>query len=222
MTESEMLPEGTLRGMPGPLPRGERLLWQGAPTVSGILVRALHARLVALWFAVAALVSAGNAVAEGSALSALPAAAPTLAIGAGAIGLLAALAWLVHRTTVYSITDRRIVMHVGIALPITLNLPFAKVDGAGLALFSDGSGDLPVQLHAGNRVAYLQLWPHARPWHVTRPEPMMRCVPDAQRVAALLARAMAAHAGHEEEASQPVVVARPRAATMPGRLAAAR
>ena len=27
----DFLPEGTLRGLPGPLPAGERLLWQGAP-----------------------------------------------------------------------------------------------------------------------------------------------------------------------------------------------
>ena len=222
MSDSEILPEGTLRGMPGPLPRGERLLWQGAPTTSGILLRSLHARLVALWFAGTALVFAAGTAADGSYLAAVQAALPTLMIGAGALALLTVLAWLVHRTTVYSITDRRIVMHLGIALPITLNLPFAMVDGAGLAPFADGSGDLPVQLQAGNRVAYLHLWPHARPWRVSRPEPMMRSVPDAQRVAALLARALLAHAGHEEEAAQPVVVERPRPAPMPGRLAAAR
>ncbi|MGA2129178.1 MAG: PH domain-containing protein, partial [Xanthobacteraceae bacterium] len=36
----------------------------------------------------------------------------------------------------------------------------------------------------------LVLWPHVRPWHVARPQPMLRAVPDALRVAETLARAM--------------------------------
>ena len=55
----------------------------------------------------------------------------------------------------------------------------------------------------GDKVAYLLLWPHARPWRLSKPEPMLRAVPDAARVAAILARALAA------AASQPV-----RAATL--------
>ena len=51
----DFLPEGTLRGLPGPLPAGERLLWQGAPTIAGLLVRVFHARLVIAWFGLCAL-----------------------------------------------------------------------------------------------------------------------------------------------------------------------
>ncbi|WP_238182994.1 photosynthetic complex putative assembly protein PuhB, partial [Methylobacterium trifolii] len=121
MSESEFLPEGTLRGLPGPLPKGERILWQGAPTTAGVLMRVFHARLVAVWFAAAAVAFGLTA---GSMAQALAIVGPTLLVCAGAILLMAGLAWLVHRTTVYTITDRRIVLHIGIALPITLNLPF--------------------------------------------------------------------------------------------------
>ncbi|GLS44445.1 photosynthetic complex putative assembly protein PuhB [Methylobacterium brachythecii] len=208
------------RGLPEPLPPGERILWQGAPTVAGTAMRIFHARLVAAWFALAALVFGGLAASDGSYLSALGVALPTLAIGAGALALLALFSWLVHRTTVYTITDRRIVMRVGIALPITLNLPFAMIEGAGLHVFADGSGDIPVQLQAGERVAYLHLWPHARPWRVTQPEPMLRSVPEAETVAALLARTLAAYAG-QADAAIPVIKARQRAADRQGALVAA-
>ena len=72
-----------------------------------------------------------------------------------------------------------------------------------------GTGDLALRVKPGNRIAYLHLWPHARPWHVTAPEPMMRSVPDAADVSAILARALAAAREVEEEAANPVI--RPRA-----------
>ncbi|KQQ12487.1 phosphopantetheine adenylyltransferase [Methylobacterium sp. Leaf122] len=194
MSDSDFLPEGTLRGLPGPLPPGERILWRGAPSLSGVLLRALHARLVMVWFAGTAAVLAIGAAASGGPARALAVAGPTLLIGVAALGLLGFLAWLVHRTTVYTLTDRRMVLHVGIALPITLNLPLTRIESADLRLFSDGTGDIPLRLPPGERVAYLHLWPHARPWRVSRPEPMLRSVPEARSVVALLAPALAAQA----------------------------
>jgi hypothetical protein len=221
VSESEFLPEGTLRGMPGPLPAGERILWRGAPTWRGVLVQVFHLRPVVAWFAGTATLFGIAAAAQGGAVSALGVVAPTLLIGAGGIALLTLLAWLVHRTTVYTITDRRVVMHVGIALPITLNLPHARTEGAGLHLFPDGSGDIPLQLPPGERIAYLHLWPHARPWRVSRPEPMLRSVPEARAVAELLVGALATQGPRVVEGVATAPAERPRAAPRPGRLAAA-
>ena len=220
MSESDFLPEGTLRGLPGPLPAGERILWRGAPTLHGVLLRAFHARLVMLWFAGAATVLAIGAAASGGPARAFAVAGPTLLIGLGALGLLTFLAWLVQRTTVYTLTDRRVVMHVGIALPITLNLPLTRIESADLRLFADGSGDLPLRLPPGERVAYLHLWPHARPWRVSRPEPMLRSVPEARSVAALLAPALAAHADGPTRIEEPAAIGA-RGGAAPGRLATA-
>jgi hypothetical protein len=212
----DFLPEGTLRGLPGPLPAGERILWQGAPTTAGLLVRVFHARLVIAWFAACAV---AFGLAAGSPGAALAKVGPTLLIGAGAVALLWLLAWLTHRTTVYTVTNRRVVLQAGIALPVTHNLPFAQIDTAALRAFTDGTGDLPLQLRPGLRIAYLQLWPHARPWHLARTEPMLRSVPEAEAVAALLAQALAAHA---DGAAPPVRVARLGPANEnPGRLVAA-
>lgn len=197
-------------GLPAPLPPGEHILWQGKPTVSGIALRVMHVRLVAAWFVGLALFAALPPALAGEGLAAAVAAGPTLGAGAGAVALLLLLAWLSARSSTYTITNRRVVMRVGIALPMTLNLPFALVEGAGCRTFADGSGDLPLLLRPGNRIAYLHLWPHARPWRVTRPEPMMRSVPGAAAAAEILARALSSALDTNEENAAPIVVARPR------------
>ncbi|MCJ2034281.1 photosynthetic complex putative assembly protein PuhB [Methylobacterium sp. J-068] len=206
-------------GLPAALPAGEHILWQGRPCGFGIAFRALHLRLVGIWFAGLALWAALPPALAGRWIEAGTLAAPTLGVGAGALALLSLLGWLSARTTAYTITNRRVVMRVGIALPMTLNLPFALVEAAECALHPDGSADLPLRLRAGNRVAYLHLWPHARPWRVNRPEPMLRAIPDGRAVAEILARALTAHRALPEEVAGPVVL-RPRAAPAP-RLATA-
>ncbi len=223
----DFLPEGTPRGLPGPLPAGERILWQGAPTTRGLWLRVFHAPLAGLWFGacgIGVVALAGNPVGTAAALAGV--------LGL-ALALLGALAFAAHRTTLYTVTNRRLVLQIGIALPVTYNLPFGQVERADLRLFGDGSGDLPLRLEPAARIAYLQLWPHARPWRVTRPEPMLRSVPEAATAAAILGRALtearAGAAPGDSPAHAPVIVGRPgrhpigpagdRAA--PGRLVAA-
>lgn len=217
----DFLPEGTQRGLPGPLPTGERILWQGAPSTRGLWLRVFHAPLAGLWFAVCGI--GVVAVAQNP--------AGTAAALAGVLGLalalLGVLAFAAHRTTLYTVTNRRLVLQIGIALPVTYNLPFGQVESAELRLFGDGSGDVPLRLKPAARIAYLQLWPHARPWRITRPEPMLRSVPGATEAAAILGRALAEARDAEVRAEAPgtvadlpVIVARPGRAA-PGRLVAA-
>ncbi len=52
-----------------------------------------------------------------------------------------------------------------------------------------------MQLAEGDSIAYLHLWPHARPWRAARPEPMLRCVPQAAQVAQLLSQAWSQETG---------------------------
>ncbi|MGZ2821903.1 photosynthetic complex putative assembly protein PuhB, partial [Pseudomonas aeruginosa] len=85
--------------------------------------------------------------------------------------LLVLLGYLAARTTVYTITSRRLVMRIGIALPMTLNLPFKVIASAAARINSDGTADIPITLVPPNRLAFLILWPHCRPWTLRRPEP---------------------------------------------------
>ena len=108
------------------------------------------------------------------------------------LGLLALLAWLCSRTTVYTITNRRVVLRIGVALPTAINIPFKAIGGAKLGLHSNGVGDIPLALVGEERMAYSNLWPHVRPWRLAKPEPMLRSIPDAQRVAQVLSTALVA------------------------------
>ncbi|KMO20288.1 photosynthetic complex putative assembly protein PuhB [Methylobacterium platani] len=203
--------ENLPHGLPGPLPKGERLLWQDRPAYVSLARRAFHVDLVALYFG-------GFAAFQAVSAGRVAAAWPVLLAGALALAILLALAWGACRTTVYSLTDRRLMLRIGIALQMDINLPLREIEGAGFHRFADGSGDLPLRLKPGVRLAYLHLWPHARPWRLTRPEPMLRCVPDADGVAKRIAAALAEANGQPVQALPPAPAASP---ALPGRLAAA-
>jgi hypothetical protein len=103
-------------------------------------------------------------------------------LAGSALGLLALGAWLSARTALYTLTTRRVVMRIGIVLTITLNVPLRQVRGADLLARKSGVGDLSLALAGKERIGWLHLWPHARPWHLADPQPTLRCIPDAAAV----------------------------------------
>ncbi|OSZ75820.1 photosynthetic complex putative assembly protein PuhB [Hydrogenophaga sp. IBVHS1] len=175
-------------GLPEPLPKGERMIWQGSPDFRMLAIHAFHVRKLALYFtAMLAL--------QWIYLSADPAAplVRPLLTSAGmallALGLLTTIAWFSARTTLYTLTDRRIVMRIGIVLTLTFNLPLRQVSGAAIKPQAAGHGDIALTLSGSDRIAWLNLWPHARPWQLRQPQPSLRCVPDAQAVGARIQQA---------------------------------
>jgi hypothetical protein len=209
-------------GLPAPLPAGERLLWQGQPDGATLAREALHWRALTLYFGVILAWRAGFVIADGgSLLQASIAAAWLLPLAVFAIGITLALSTLIRRTTVYTLTDRRIVMRIGIVLTVTFNLPYRQIDAMALHLGHHGHGDIALTIGGGNRIGYIHLWPHARPWHVRAPQPMLRALPDVQRVAALLARALQANAAMMALEAVPAPAPRPAAARLQPQVSAA-
>lgn len=182
-------------GLPQELPPGERMLWQGSPDWHGIARRVYHVRSVAAYFAILAAWRIAAGLHDGlDLLTVLDSCTWLVGIGAVAVGLLYGLAWGTARSSIFTLTDRRLVMRYGMALPLALNLPFSKIDGAALKMHADGTGDIPLTLTADNQLSYLVLWPFARPWHVARTQPMLRSIPDPQSVSRLLSSALEAQA----------------------------
>ncbi|OYX64136.1 MAG: photosynthetic complex assembly protein [Novosphingobium sp. 32-60-15] len=181
MTEYDHEP---IRGLPGDLPAGEEILWQGSPDWRTFARSALYTRYVAGYFAILALVG----IASGSMFGAVT------SVIAGVIvhALLALFAVLVGRTTVYTITNRRVVARIGIALNKCINLPLGQIASANLRPQPAGHGDIALTLLGKHRLGYAVLWPHARPMQLAKPQPMLRALPDAARAADILARACAA------------------------------
>ena len=179
-------------GLPAALPKGERIIWQGSPDAKSLTRHAFHVPKLAAYFALLLVLRGVFAIADGvgvaEALRSAALLAPLAAIG---VALVALIAWLVARSAVYTLTNRRVVMRVGIVLNITFNLPLKTIGSAGLKLHSDGTGDIPLTLTTEDNIAYPHLWPHVRPWQLKRTQPMLRCVPHAARVGQMLAEAAA-------------------------------
>ncbi len=189
MSEHDFEP---IRGLPGPLPDGETILWQGAPNWLVLAEQAFHVRVVALYLGGMLAWRTFHAIMGGEApWKAFESALLVAPIAFAGVGMLAFLAWLNARTTVYTITNRRLVFRFGAALPKAINFPFKIVEGAALKPLAHGSGDLAVTLKAPNKIAFLLMWPHVRPWRIAAPQPTLRGIPDAGAVAETLALAMA-------------------------------
>lgn len=190
-------------GLPAEPPEGERILWRGQPKAMSLGRYLFNVRLIALYFGILAAWGAATAIADGRGVTdAVASVSWLLIMAAGAVGLFLFFAYLIARTTIYTITTRRVVMRIGVALPMTYNIPFAVIDAANLKEYADGSGNISVRLREGNNIAYLQLWPHARPWRFRRSEPSMRCVPNARGVARTLSEALAAFVAGEDADSE--------------------
>jgi hypothetical protein len=178
-------------GLPEPLPRGERILWQGRPAAWPLTVEAFRFNWIAGYFAVLFGWRLLSALADGDgAVQAVTYAAWIVPVGGTALALLAFFGWASARTTLYTVTDRRVVLRIGIALPVTVNLPYTVVEAAAVKRRRDGSGDIAFRLTPETRTAYAVLWPHARPWRYGRPEPALRAVANVDGVASRIAEAL--------------------------------
>jgi hypothetical protein len=99
-----------------------------------------------------------------------------------ALGLLLGTAWLSASSTLYTLTNKRVVMRIGIVLTLTFNLPYKRIAGASIKPYAKGLGDIALALHPEDRIGWAHLWPHQRAWYITHPQPTLRCVPEADQV----------------------------------------
>jgi hypothetical protein len=171
-------------GLPGRLPPGEEIIWQGTPDWRGVARGVFHTRFVAAWF----IVLAGLAFLAGG--TGLTGAITTLAVAVVAMALLVVLARAQAKSTIYTLTNRRVVMRFGVALPKCVNLPLSLIGSADAKPAGDGIMDISLTPTTRFPLGYLQMWPHVRPWKFGQPQPMLRSVP--QDFVAILARQLAA------------------------------
>lgn len=186
-----------VRGLPAELPKGETLLWQGSPDWKSLAVRAYHVRKVAAYFGLLVAWRIGEGLYSGHAAADMGISCLLLVTcGTIAIGVLSLLAYLNSRSTVYSITSRRVVLRHGVAVPLTMTIPFRLIDSAALTTYGE-AGDIALQLAASERIGYLITWPHVRAGKITRVQPSFRALVDSRHAAQVLSAALADDAGTE-------------------------
>lgn len=172
-------------GLDEPLPEGERLLWQGRPDTRTLARHAFRIRWIATYFAVLALLAIPLSGGESAGARVVW----LVLLGAAALGIITGYAALVARSTVYAVTDRRVVMLAGVAFPAVFNLPLHLVGDAFVRRNRDGSGDVAFQIRGSDRMGYLFLWPHVRPWRIRDPQPMLRGLGEVGPPAAIIREA---------------------------------
>lgn len=181
-----------IRGLPEKLPPGEQILWQGSPRWQSLATEAYHCKRLAIYFTLLLLWRLSHGlVGDETVTSVVLATAGLATLAAAALGLLALLAWASARATVYTLTNRRVVLRHGIAVPMTLNIPFTVLDAGAVKKARDGTGDLALKLRSRVRIGYLINWPHVRRWHFAQPQPALRSIASVDEVASLLATALA-------------------------------
>ena len=197
-----------VRGLPERPPQGEVILWQGRPSTWALTKSALAIWWVAGYFVFLALwrfVAAMDIMPIGQAVGI---SVPFLVLG-GIVGFLLWLtAFVQARTTVYTVTNRRVAMRIGAALTVTLNLPYTQIESADLDLRNDGTGSIVFKTMGDVQFSYIMCWPHVRPWRFPA-HPALRCIPEAERVARLIGEAA------EARVSMPQVERRDAPVAMP-------
>jgi hypothetical protein len=191
-------------GLPEKLPEGERILWQGAPNPVSLGIHVFHVRALGGYFLAMLALQGLYLSGEPGGLTLRPLLISLFA-ACLALSLLATVAWLTARGTLYTITNRRVVMRIGIVLTITLNLPFKALASAAVRSYRDSTGDIVVDIAGKDRMGWAHLWPHARPWALRKPQPSLRCLRDVQQVASVLQSAWtAAHPELSAKMNAPV------------------
>ena len=192
-------------GLPERLPADEQILWQGSPDTKALAISAFHMRKLSIYFVLLTLACAWPAIESGAEpwamLSAVKWIVPLTVVAMVSVWI---LAFMTARTTVYTLTNKRVVMRLGIVLTVTFNLPLKRVSAADVRDLADGFGDISLALTGEDQIAWVHLWPSVRPWRFSKTEPTLRAIPDARAVAAQLRDAWSQATGLSAVAVQPV------------------
>ena len=199
-------------GLPERLPSDEFIVWQGSPDIGALAASAFHIKKLVIYFILLIVACAWPALeAQAGAMAVLQAVkwiAPLSLLGLASVWL---VAYMTSRATVYTLTNKRVVMRLGIVLTVTFNLPLKQIASSDVRMLESGFGDITLALQGSDRIAWVHLWPSVRPWRISKPEPTLRAISDVQEVAVKLrdawtqATGMAANATPSTQSANPQV-----------------
>lgn len=176
-------------GLPEALPKDEHILWQGRPDTLRLAREAWKLNWVLGYFAVLTVWRIGISSTQVPLGEAMLHGIPFVIAGGLAAAILIGLAAVQARTTIYTLTNKRVAMRIGAALTMTLNLPYVCIANAAVQTRRSGHGTLSFELLGDTRLSYLMTWPHARPWRFARTQPALRAIPEIAKVADIFADA---------------------------------
>lgn len=183
-------------GLPERLPSDEFIVWQGSPEVAALASSAFHIKKLIIYFAVLIVACAWPALEQAAGVMAVLLSikwiVPLALVGLGSVWL---MAYMTSRTTVYTLTNKRVVMRLGIVFTVSFNFPLKQVASADIRTLQNGFGDITLALKGSDRIAWIHLWPSVRPWKINKPEPTLRAIPHVEEVSVKLRNAWSQHTG---------------------------
>lgn len=200
-------------GLPQKPPVGEEVIWQGRPNVWRLTVESMKLYWVLGYFALLGFYRVTSAIYDHGFAVSFASLVPIAVLAAIATAILYLVAFVQARVAIYTLTTERAIFRVGAATSVTLQVPFKQIQNASLDLRQGGTGTIVLEPKedGGEMLSVWYLWPHIRPWHWSKPQPAFRCIPDAEKVAAILAEA-AEDRMAQPEVARPAPIARPAVA----------
>ena len=171
------------------LPNGEKLIWQGHPEKRALATRAMYLKYIAFYLVVLIAARTGYLIMDGEPVATWSGMLVWQVLASAFVMLLiVGLATVYSRTTRYSLTNERLIIKTGAAITIHINLPLQQITAADLREYSDGTGDITLQVSRAEKLYWLLLWPNVRSWWIRPLRPVLRGLQDAQTVAHLLVK----------------------------------
>jgi hypothetical protein len=181
-------PDGALN-LSENLPNGEQLIWQGHPERRALATRAMYLKYIAFYLVVLIAARTGYLIIDGEPVATWSGMLVWQVLASAFVMLLiVGLATVYSRTTRYSLTNERLIIKTGAAITIHINLPLQQITAADLREYSDGTGDITLQVSRAEKLYWLLLWPNVRSWWIRPLRPVLRGLRDAQTVAHLLVK----------------------------------
>jgi hypothetical protein len=172
-------------GLPEKLPKGETILWQGAPDWVSLAIEAFHLKALAIYFTLMLFFQINYLTEQPGPLN-LSAIALSLFMVILLMSCITLWAWFTAKASMYTVTNKRVVMRIGLVFSVTFNLPLKKILAANELHRKNKTSDISLTISEKDRIGWIHLWPHTRPWRVNQPEPTLRCIKAGQICAEIL------------------------------------
>ena len=174
------------------IPEGERILWKGKPSFWGFSWYFFGLKLLAFYLIILSVVFAARLTVTDFFTAFVVDFLPFLLSGILTSCILMALAKIQSQSSVYIITENRVIIKSGAALSFLISMPFKKIKAVNLQKRKGSLGTISFELNSGKRVPYISCWPSVRPWRFKKTEPAFSCIENVDEVATILRKSVMA------------------------------
>ena len=168
------------------IPNGESILWKGRPSLWGFSWNLFGLKWITLYLSMLSIVSVARFFASDFYTAFYVDFLPFFLSGIFASIILIGLAAIQAYSTVYIITENRVIIKTGAALSFLISMPFKKIKEVNLQKRGASIGTISFDLFSKKRVPYISCWPSVRPWKFKKTQPAFSCVRSVDEVATIL------------------------------------